>query len=817
MKMPSLRRMAAWGAGSLAPAAWLQAVAIVAGEDLSPATLGVRWIFTLLVMAVATTVAAYSTKNGGLARRWGVWAVLLAGGGAGAVLVIQTNAGKAPPTLAAWGIILAVFALSLIADQGWTGGPFTSWGKRIRAGLLHLSFAGMAGIAAVLLGQMEARFSDEEFFAALQGLALSVYWLLLRGVGGWLAAARKADLHAGKASDPQATFGKWLSLGIAGAFGLLAFLAVRSYQASFYPASAPAFPGISNENPFLCGQGTPDSQVYGGQEVFQELVERIQANPNLRPPELGALALMSGESRWAESFRTALLAEARQNKFAQAANSVKSIQYDAALRAYYFARLRQRFPALFSAAEAQELQAWFGRINRRALTVEWVDWLYALAFARWPEGPYENQENGAGLLAVLETQGLADPASSSQNLAYLANHPRGWLERFRVSDDAVAYQPEWLHNAYFQSLYTGETPPENLRRSFEWLLLQALPDGSPLRYNHVGAATLDEIAYLGATLLGDGDYVWLAGRTLEYQTAAQKFANAAPGVESPLDVVGTSPDQGSCLLYGDSGLPTRPGPLAPDKIIFRDGWAADSAYLSLNLRFTGWHRYKASNTVMLVYQKGPLAAEDLNHGKFGWLPVGRSLFRDKRIPRENLNGLVIERSGLSAVLYALTGIGGPWAQDPPFYAQVERFETTAQADLSTTLIDGWRGWAQRRSVVFYHGGPIVILDDAQGPAGALGAFTWHLPGAAAPAGTRLTLRDGASPVEMVLVPVGEEVRFQADEAGQNVQVQGHGQIHLATVFLNGNWAGAEVTATQDGLKIIQGERTLTIPWSQKAP
>jgi hypothetical protein len=30
--------------------------------------------------------------------------------------------------------------------------------------------------------------------------------------------------------------------------------------------------------------------------------------------------------------------------------------------------------------------------------------------SQWPEGPYENQENGAGLLALLEAEGLADPA-----------------------------------------------------------------------------------------------------------------------------------------------------------------------------------------------------------------------------------------------------------------------------------------------------------------------------------------------------------------------------------------------------------------------
>jgi len=92
---------------------------------------------------------------------------------------------------------------------------------------------------------------------------------------------------------------------------------------------------------------------------------------------------------------------------------------------------------------------------------------------KWPKGLHENQENDAGL-----------PALSPANRAYLARNRRGWTARFRVTDDALVYQPEWIDNAYFQSLYAGEPLSTNARLSFEWLLLQALPDGAPLRYNN---------------------------------------------------------------------------------------------------------------------------------------------------------------------------------------------------------------------------------------------------------------------------------------------------------------------------------------------
>ena len=119
------------------------------------------------------------------------------------------------------------------------------------------------------------------------------------------------------------------------------------------------------------------------------------------------------------------------------------------------------------------------------------------------------------MLALLEVEGLADPALSPANRAYLARNWRGWTARFRVTDDAFVYQPEWIDNAYFQSLYTGEPLGTNARLSFEWLLLQALPDGAPLRYNHPGRGTLAGIAYLGAKLFGDPRYIWLAGRAVE--------------------------------------------------------------------------------------------------------------------------------------------------------------------------------------------------------------------------------------------------------------------------------------------------------------
>src|SRR5262249_44123803 len=124
------------------------------------------------------------------------------------------------------------------------------------------------------------------------------------------------------------------------------------------------------------------------------------------------------------------------------------------------------------------------------------------------------------------------------------------------------------------------------------------------------------------------------------------------------------------------------------------------------------------------------------------------LFRDKRIPRENLNGLLVEATGFASALARLGGFGGPWAQDPPHFARVAAFEAHDGADASATAAADWRGWTHPRSAVLSAEGPIVIVDSADGPRGRRAAIAWHLRGVAAQDRYRL----GASgESEMVLV------------------------------------------------------------------
>jgi hypothetical protein len=188
-----------------------------------------------------------------------------------------------------------------------------------------------------------------------------------------------------------------------------------------------------------------------------------------------------------------------------------------------------------------------------------------------------------------------------------------------------------------------------------------------------------------------------------------------------------------------------------------------------------------------------------------WLPIGRSLFRDKRVPRENLNGLSISKSGISAVLYKLTGIGGPWAQDPPYYARVDKFETNVDYDLSSTSVENWHGWDHKRTITLNSEGPLVILDSVSGPPGQSGALIWHLLADGEPSDGRVRLREGDSPAEVILISIngGKPTfeRLHGSVEGPNLRVKYQTledqNLQTVTIFLTGDWVGAEANLLLD--------------------
>ena len=331
-------------------------------------------------------------------------------------------------------------------------------------------------------------------------------------------------------------------------------------------------------------------------------------------------------------------------------------------------------------------------------------------------------------------------------------------------------------------------------------MLQAPPDGSTIGYNP-SRVSLAAIAYLAANLTGNSSYMWLAGRADEFSRINHLPVWAQPGIEEPLAIEGKSPQVGSCLLYSHSGTPTQVGPLAPDKIVLREGWNSGDSYLLLNLRFTGWHRYKATNSIIALNQGGPIIVEQSSAKSANWLPIGRSQFRDKRIPRENLNGLILKKKGMSLLIFYLTGFGSLWAQNPPFFAEVENFQTGEDIDISQTVLPDWNGWKHTRTIMLSHSGPVVVYDQARADSPQSAAITWHalVPGnAVQQEGNHFAVGErGQTKMHLIALSEGTisqraetigdwdgiEVRFKDDNTKE---------LKLITVFLSEDWRRAEI-------------------------
>jgi hypothetical protein len=182
-----------------------------------------------------------------------------------------------------------------------------------------------------------------------------------------------------------------------------------------------------------------------------------------------------------------------------------------------------------------------------------------------------------------------------------------------------------------------------------------------------------------------------------------------------------------------------------------------------------------------------------------WLPSGREAYRDKRIAREDLNGLLIPREGLDGAVQILTGQGSIWAQDPPHYASVESFEALGPVDSSRTTLHNWRGWRHTRSIYFIHDGPTVIVDEAHSDRGDPEAsLVWHVADEAELLDDGLWFRRGDSPARIALPAAGWDTTHilptsKNGNPGVDVLYSSpqQGQLHLATGILTGDWATAE--------------------------
>ena len=500
-------------------------------------------------------------------------------------------------------------------------------------------------------------------------------------------------------------------------------------------------PDTDNANLFTCYSLTDKTTVSNTSGCTKKDIInffKLRTNKTHYIDLYATLYLLSGEEQWANEFKQSLLEEAREDKFINESGSIKGWQFGAMTRAYYYLLLNEMDSDLFNKSEKDLVLTWFKKLNENVFELIPVDYVYAVTFRKMPDGLYANQEMGTGMLSVLsEILKEEYPELSKKDKEYINKLGIGWRGNFRNPDDGIIYhQHVWIKNAYVMAKYGGHEKyllNNNTRNSFEWLLLQWPPNGMCPAYNFYGDYTPFDIMVLGAHLFDDGRYLWLAEKMLEDEMGnINRKLDYLLGLEVwNDDIVSVEPTVGSCYIKGTTGIAQKLGPIEPDKIVFRDGWNCDSLYALLNLRFSGWHSYKATNSFVTIMYGEPFVVEKLDLKWHSWLPEGRADHRDKKIDRTDLNGFQMEKTGLSDIIYGITGIGSSWAQDPPRFAEVLLFNSTYAADFSKTLIQNWHGWTQDRVSILVKDEDypfFIIFDHAKGNKNQKVAITWHLKG-----------------------------------------------------------------------------------------
>jgi hypothetical protein len=108
------------------------------------------------------------------------------------------------------------------------------------------------------------------------------------------------------------------------------------------------------------------------------------------------------------------------------------------------------------------------------------------------------------------------------------------------------------------------------------------------------------------------------------------------------------------------------------------------------------------------------------------LPAGRSLVRDKRIPREAVNGLTISDRGMTRLVKAFTGLGSLWSQDPPQYAEVYHLDFGTERD-SVKLRMPWDGTIWDREISLDHRRrELTVIDRVDSPWKRPFLLNWHI-------------------------------------------------------------------------------------------
>ncbi len=202
----------------------------------------------LVSLTVLTLPEVFWIKEGGGKTRYGKLAVLILLLSGGTLFFFKADGAAGAGTFFAFSVF-ASLGLLVIEILTLKIHPVFYWGA---AAALALIFG------AITLGilQVMERFSEEEFFAAVQWIFVSGWFFLL--CAAWRGIFRpRLRLERFSQHPLRPALFVFLVISLIIAVPLM----LKQYQESFYPAQASSYPGISAEQPFLCAEISQEGNV----------------------------------------------------------------------------------------------------------------------------------------------------------------------------------------------------------------------------------------------------------------------------------------------------------------------------------------------------------------------------------------------------------------------------------------------------------------------------------------------------------------------------------------------------------------------------
>ncbi len=487
--------------------------------------------------------------------------------------------------------------------------------------------------------------------------------------------------------------------------------------------------------------------LFISQSVFKKPASESAAYDQALTEKMDVL-FVSENPALANEVKQILLGEATAGKFTDPVNSYKFAQNQAMQRGVYYLYLAENYQQLFNEQQKNIIRQWFVKITKRAFTIEWSDFYYAIAFQKPLTAPYRNQENGVAALAVY-AQIIKDvePELAAKAANYAEKNAILWRNNFKNADDSITYQKIWIYNAYYFSKYLQPEllSNENSKKSFEHLLLQWPNDCSALGYNPDSDVLIYDVLYLSAYLHNSAELRWLADcnynyakeKNLKLQGFMPEFhpglqfmdysLNNTIKVNNLSTILSIKPQTGSAYIKAASGLTQFPNYDMPDKIVFRAGWNKDDFYALLNLRFDAWHSYKAPNAFITLRKGSTFIAEDIVKSERSWLPKGRAIVRDENIGRERLNGFYIKEKLLNRFFSMFDIFKFKFFESMPKYATVIDFADTEHIDYAKTEL-AWKDWKNTRTSILFKNDFFAVIDKNSGKNPQEHSIIWHTAG-----------------------------------------------------------------------------------------